>query len=97
MKEQAKKELSTLKFPGDWMSNELEEDGPELSRSFRNSEFYTDRPGEEDDDWAEFTGEAEVLSRCRRHFSAEVLATYDLSVYDEGEKCWFAVVLREKK
>lgn len=97
MKEQAKKELSRLKFPGDWMSNDLEDEGRELRRSFRNSDFYTSRPGEEDDDWPEFTGEAEVLRLARRHFSQEVLEVYDLSVYDEGEKSWFAVVLTEKK
>lgn len=97
MRTQAKKELISLKFPGDWMTNELEEDGRELSRSFRNPDFYTDRDGEEDDDWADFTGEAEVLKHCKRHFSDEVLQAFDLSVHDEGEKSWFVVILREKK
>jgi hypothetical protein len=97
MREQAKKELSRLKFPGDWDSQALEEDGRELRRSFRNSNFYTARPGEEDDDWAEFTGQREVMDLCQRHFSEAVLQAFDLSVYDEGEKSWFVVVLREKK
>ena len=97
MREQAKKELSSLKFDGDWMTHEVEEDGRELRRSFRNSDFYTDRDGEEDDDWADFTGEAEVVRLCKRHFSDAVLAAFDLSVYDEGEKSWFVVSLTEKK
>lgn len=97
MKEQAKKELERLKFPGDWMVQDIEDDGGEIRKSFRNPDFYTSRPGEEDDDWPEFTGEKEVISRCERHFSKEVLEAFELEVYDEGEKSWFAVVLREKK
>lgn len=95
IKDQAKKELSRLSFPRDWMSNDLEEDGKTLRRSFRNSEYYTSRDGEEDDDYPEFTGESEVLAHAKRHFSAEVLAVYSIHVYDE-EKSWFTVELDEK-
>lgn len=97
IKEQAKKELARLSSPGDWMSGEVEEDGGELRRSFRNSDFYTSRPGEEDDDWPDFTGEQEALAKATRHFSKEVLDFFVINVYDEGEKSWFVVELTPKK
>ncbi len=97
IKDLAKKELSRLSFPGDWMTNELEEDGDSLRRSFRNSDYYTSRDGEEDDDWPDFTGQSEALAKATRHFSQEVLDFYNIEVYDEGEKSWFAVELTPKK
>jgi hypothetical protein len=93
----AHKELSSLSFPGDWMTQEINQEGESLSRSFRNSDFYTDREGEEDDDWANFTGERKVIEIATRHFSQEVLDNYDMLVEDEGEKCWFYVELRKKE
>ena len=96
IKEQALKELNSLRFDGEIGKSEIEQDGDSLRRSYRNPDFYTDRDGEEDDDWAEMTDEGQALRSAKNHFSEEVLEIYDVDVVDEGEKCWFYVELSLK-
>lgn len=96
VKKSAIKELSRLSFPHDWESGDVLEEGLSLFRSFRNSDFYTERPGEEDDDFADFTGEAEALKIVNKYFSQKTLEHYRISVEDEGEKSWFRVTLDPK-
>ena len=67
-----------------------------VSRSFRTRQYFTDRPGEEDDDDPDFTGQAEALRDVKSRLSREILSVYDLQVQNAGEKGWINVTLQPK-
>lgn len=97
IKQKAMEEMNSLKFAGDDDRDEKSEFlDDDITRSFRNSDFFESRPGEEDDDWPVFTGKSEVINKSTSHFSKEVLDAYTVTAYDQ-EKEWFTVQLRKKK
>lgn len=96
IKQKAIDELNKLQLEGDYdrdsSVNVFEEC---LSRNFKNSDFFTPREGEEDDDHASFTGRDLVLKIANNHFSQVVLDNYSLKAGDQ-EKDWFTIYLKKK-
>jgi len=66
-------------------------DGEWWDLSFRAYDFYTSRPGEEDDDWPEFTGYKKLLKMI-----TPVLKGIGYSIQD-SEKSWFSINVKVKK
>jgi hypothetical protein len=58
---------------------------------FRAYDFYTPRPGEEDDDWPDFTGYKKLIKMI-----SPVLKGIGFSVED-SEKSWFSINVKKKK
>lgn len=69
--------------------------GPWVSKSFRNQEFFTHRY-EDDDDWPEFTGYDKVMSIVKKHFADWLRARLVEVDIEEDEKGWFTVSVRAK-
>lgn len=93
----ALEELNQLKFDGDEDSGTAEDMGNrDLMRDFRNSDFFTSRPYEHDDDFPNFTGKSDVVRKATAFFSSEVLGAYTLEA-DDQEKGWFTLYLRKNK
>jgi hypothetical protein len=69
--------------------------GPWVSKSFRNDDYFTERFDDEDD-WPEFTGYSKVMSIVEKHFADWLRARLvEVDVEDE-EKGWFTVSVRTK-
>jgi hypothetical protein len=71
--------------------------GNVITKEYRNWEYFTDRPGEEDDDWADFTSQSSVLKMVKDEFLNAGLEDkiYKITAYPQ-EKKWFTVQIELK-
>jgi hypothetical protein len=67
------------------------QNGPDWDLMIRDSEYFTSRPGEEDDDWPDFTGEKEITKRLK-----SILKGIQWTFSPE-EKDWITISLLAKK
>ena len=65
-----------------------------VEMTYRNRDFFTARPGEEDDDNPTFTGKKEILKRLKNHIGDE-LKGLNIEVFD-NEKSWFSIIINGK-
>jgi len=90
LEQEAKTALSTLRFPHQDSSDQVEKNGDGFSRGFRVHEFFTSKPSEEDDDWPQFTGRAKVKQIIDNHFAHLIKQGVKVD-FNEDEKSWFSV------
>lgn len=81
--------MDSLKFDGQEEVENTVVENWGVHRTYRNTDFFTSRPYEEDDDFPMFTSKAEVLKRVKDHF-ARVLKDVKISAREQ-EKGWFTV------
>jgi hypothetical protein len=73
------------------MEHEVQKNGPDWGFSIRDDRYFTGRPGEEDDDWPDFTGEKEFMRKMK-----PIMRGYDWS-YSPEEKDWISISVKAAK
>ena len=73
------------------MTQPVQSNGPWWEFMIRDYEYFTGRPGEEDDDWPEFTGEASFMRKMK-----PVMKGIEWEFSPE-EKDWVSIRVRAKK
>lgn len=68
---------------------EVRKNGESFEISFRDDKYFTSRPGEEEDDWLEFTGYDTVLSIVEDKFK-HLLDQVEISI-QSNEKSWYTI------
>ena len=98
---EARRSFQSLSLPGVDESGSMEvvgdTDNQYFVRQFRAYQYFESRPGEEDDDDPDFTGEAEALRDVKDRLSRVTLASYNVDVENAGEKSWIIVTLTPKR
>lgn len=81
------KSLTRILGPDGHAEPELTQDyrGTRVSVGYRNYSLFSNRRGEEDDDWPEMTGEGKVQAILAREFPANKFS------FSEDEKKWYTV------
>jgi hypothetical protein len=73
------------------MTQKITQNGDWWDLSIRDSAYFTPRPGEEDDDWPDFTGEKELRRKLN-----PILKGLDWT-YSPEEKDWITILIKAKK
>lgn len=75
----------------DMIDNAIRKNGQDWDLMIRDGRYFTSRPGEEDDDWPDFTGEKDLLKQLK-----PILKGIEWT-YSPEEKDWITISLKAKK
>ena len=92
-RDEAKSLLKRIKsaLRPDMIMHSVEQNGPDWDLMIRDSRYFTSRPGEEDDDWPDFTGEKDLLRKLN-----PILKGIEWT-YSPEEKDWITISIKAKK
>jgi hypothetical protein len=83
------KKIKTMLRPD--MIQGVDKNGADWDLMIRDSRYFTSRPGEEDDDWPDFTGEKDLMRMLN-----PILKGIEWT-YSPEEKDWITISLKAKK
>lgn len=83
---------SLYKRLGGYMKQEPEQNGDWWDLMIRADQYFTSRPGEEDDDWPDYTGHKEVEKIVKRL----IPDTFQYEITPE-EKSWITISIKPRK